>query len=348
MRVMKIYNRAKRNGFILILAICLLFPEISSAENLHKELLNISYKYKIQGRIALAVTTLRGAVEISESHETILQLASLLRMSGSFDEAVETYKKLLKLSPKPKVAATARAEIEAIKRTPAPFMDKLVRRVKATPEAKRAFKVGTKLARRKKYKKALKYLRAALIMDPSLPGTYRILGAIYGRLKDPRKERDFLYDYLRIRPDGKTADLIRRKLNKKKLLVSVDLDASFPCDVWVNGRPMNIRTPYRRLLLPPGKMLISFVNQQSHAISNKSVHLSVGEKSKVEFKFGLLTFKLNPWARVRCRGKDLGLWDKIGVPEGQYEISMVAYDQSREKDLLVLIKAGKELVVDKW
>jgi hypothetical protein len=58
------------------------------------------------------------------------------------------------------------------------------------------------------------------------------------------------------------------------------------------------------------------------------------------FRFGLLRTKLEPWARVRIDGKDVGLWDEIGVPEGKHTISFRAFDASKERTVELDLTAG--------
>lgn len=302
----------------------------------------------LQGKFPLAAVLLRGAWEVSHDVKALDQLARAQAMGGQFDEAAETYARILTLKPPPELAARARAEMERLKAAPAPFSDEIFARVRATNHGEEAFKKGLALARRKQLEQAVRYLRAALVLDPMLPGTYRVLGGVYGKLKDPKKEREFLQDYLRIRPDGKIAEQVRARLKPTKVLANLRLEASYPCAIWVNGRPLGLTTPVKDLLLPGGTYTVSFVNAEYHIIRNKRVKVAPAGDATVRFEFGVLTVDLDPWARARANGKDLGLWTTIGLPVGTYSLALVAHDMSRKKEVEVTVHPGKITRIDRW
>lgn len=302
----------------------------------------------VQGQVGLSATLLRGAWELSHDFKYLKQLAQAQTMAGHFDQAIETYKKILSLNPPPAIAANARSEVRRLKATPAPFSDELPKGQHATEFAKLAFKQGLQLVRRKQLAQAIRYLRAALVLDPVLPGTYRVLGAVHGKLKDPKKEREFLQDYLRIRPDGTIADGVRKRLAPTGLLGNVALNASFPCDVWINGRPLGLKTPVKEFSLPEGSYTVSFVNVDYHIVRNRRVKVRPATRTSVSFSFGVLELDLNPWARARASGKELGLWPKIGLPVGTYQLSLVAHDMSKNKELELTMQAGKTIKISKW
>lgn len=340
-------------GFLAVLAAWLpAVPAGGAPPPMAKKLNDAAQKAMVAGQMAMAATLLRGAWEISQDAQTLQQLAQVNTMTGQFDEALENYQQLLKMKPGEQVVRLARAESQRLKNMPAPFSDELLARVRATPEAKQAFTTGVKLAKGKDPKslvKSTRFLRAALVLDPELPGTYRILGAVYGKLKDPAKERTFFEDYLRIRPDGRIAEEVRKRLKPSGVLATVTLTASFPCEVWVNGRPLHKTTPVKDLLLPSGKHTISFTNINTyHIVRNMRVWLGKGQKTSVDFPYGALELKLNPWARVRANGRDLGLWNPIGLPVGRYSFELTAFDNSRTKQVGIQIKPGKTHTISKW
>jgi hypothetical protein len=47
-------------------------------------------------------------------------------------------------------------------------------------------------------------------------------------------------------------------------------------------------------------------------------------------------------------GRDLGLWDELGVPAGSYKLSLASYDGSQNKEVSVAVADGKTVVIDKW
>jgi hypothetical protein len=70
------------------------------------------------------------------------------------------------------------------------------------------------------------------------------------------------------------------------------------------------------------------------------VDIATGKNTDRFFAFGILHTKLDPWARVRVDGKDIGLWDEAGVPEGTHSISYKSHDGSKEKSVELTIKGG--------
>jgi tetratricopeptide (TPR) repeat protein len=344
-------RRTLRGTPLITLSLALLFfssGRPARAASLGADLATRAQTALVQGQIPFAVILLRGAFEILEDSKTLFDLAQAQSIAGQFAEAIEGYERLLKMSPSKELQAQAQAEIKRLKEAPAPFSDELLRQLTSTADAKHAFTEGVKLARAKKNLDAIRHLRAALVLDPMLPGPYRVLGAIYERLHDPKKMADFLQDYLRIRPDGPIADEIRKRLKPSGVLASVDLDASFPCRLWVNGRPLDKETPQSGFLLPSGFHTISYVSADLHIIRNRRIRLTPGQTLKNRFDFGALSVKLEPWARIRSEGRDIGLWDLVGLPVGSYQLELVANDNSKQKSLKIEIRPGKTTVIDKW
>ena len=68
--------------------------------------------------------------------------------------------------------------------------------------------------------------------------------------------------------------------------------------------------------------------------------MATGKDTDKTFAFGILSTKLDPWARVRVDGKDIGLWDEAGIPEGTHNISYKSHDGSKEKTVELTIKGG--------
>ncbi len=342
-----------KNRLSLFLSAIIFIPvlnySLSSFANplLAKKFTNQADVLLIKGKIAEAIVLYQAAWEMLRDIETLRHLARAQTMAGQFDEAIENYKLVLKKKPPPEVIDQVENEIKRLQNMPASFSDQLFSRVHLTPEARMAFKKGVHIARKKNLKEAIRYLRAALILDPNLPGTYRILGAVYGKLKNPAKEQRFLQDYLRLNPIGRNADVVRKRLRKSGLLTEVSIEASFPCQLWVNGRQLNKLTPVKSLLLPPGHYTFSFVSEKYRIIRNIRTQLNK-ENAKVVFNFGVIEFKLKPWARVRANKRDLGLWDTIGLPVGKYLLDLEAHDGSRRKRINVNVEPGKIFTISSW
>lgn len=294
------------------------------------------------GQFPRAVTLLRGLGALRPKDSTPqYRLAEVYTLAGQYEDAIVEYKRFAARADADG-ARKARAESEArrLDEAPAPFAETLFRLAPATNEAKRLFEEGKKDAQTRHYQPAVNELQAALLLDPDLPGPYRMLGAVYGKIGDRTQERNFLADYLRVRPDGKIADTVRENLAKDHILGSITIDASFPCKVTVNGRDTGRVTPLKRYTLPPGRYSVGLVNDQFHIVRNLRVEVATNKDAQKFFAFGVLSTKLDPWARIRVDGKDIGLWDEAGIPEGKHVIAYKSFDNSREKSLTLDIKGG--------
>lgn len=294
------------------------------------------------GQYPKAVTLLRGLTAL-RPHDAAPQyrLAEVYTMAGQYDEAIAEYRRFI-ARPDADGARKGHAEGEVtrLENAPAPFAEQLFRTVVATTESKRLFEEGKKDAQARRYQPAVAELQASVLLDPDLPGPYRLLGAVYGKTGDRAQEHQFLADYLRIRPDGKIADAVRGQLAREHILGSITVEASFPCKVLVDGRETGRTTPLKGYTLPPGKYIIGLVNEQYHLVRNIRADVATGKDTAKSFAFGVLITKLDPWARIRVDGKDIGLWDEAGIPEGKHTISYEAHDGSKRKSVELDIKGG--------
>jgi tetratricopeptide (TPR) repeat protein len=296
----------------------------------------------IAGQYPRAVALLRGLSALRPKDPSPeYRLAEVYTLAGQYEEAIGQYRRFA-ARPEADPARKSRAEAEAarLEEAPAPFSETLFKPAPATPESKRLFEEGKKDAQAKRWQAAINELQAALLLDPDLPGPYRLLGAVYGKTGDRTQERLFLADYLRVRPDGKIADTVREKLANDHVLGTLTVEASWPCHVYINGRDTGRMTPLRHYALPPGRYVVSLENQQYHVFANLHVNVTTGKDTDKSFAFGVLSTKLDPWARVRVDGKDIGLWDEAGIPEGKHSVTYVSHDGTKQKSVQLDIKGG--------
>jgi tetratricopeptide (TPR) repeat protein len=296
----------------------------------------------IKGEYSRAVALFRGLAALRPKDPSpAYRLAEVYTLAGQYEEAIGEYRRFA-ARPEADPARRSRAESEArrLEEAPAPFSETLFKQASATAEAKRLFDEGKKDAQAKKWQPAINELQAALLLDPDLPGPYRLLGAVYGKTGDRGQERLFLADYLRVRPDGKIADTVRATLAKEHVLGTISIDASFPCKVYINGRETEKMTPLKKYALPPGRYVVSLENEQYHMFGNLHLTVATGKDTEKTFAFGVLSTKLDPWARVRVDGKDIGLWDEAGIPEGTHTIAYKSHDGTKEKSVELTIKGG--------
>jgi tetratricopeptide (TPR) repeat protein len=326
----------------LLLLFCALFPTNSFAADDGAWLEKAAEAAVVKGEYPRAVALFRGLAALHPKDPSpVYRLAEVYTLAGQYEEAIGEYRRFA-TRPEADPARKARADAEAkrLEEAPAPFSETLFRPAAATNESKRMFEEGKKDAQAKRWQPAVNELQAALLLDPDLPGPYRLLGAVYGKTGDHAQERLFLADYLRVRPDGKIADTVRATLAKEHVLGTLSVDASFPCKVYINGRETGRSTPLKKYALPPGRYTISFENEQYHIYGNVHVTIATGKDTEKTFAFGILSTKLDPWARVRVDGKDIGLWDEAGIPEGTHNIAYKSHDGSKEKTVELTIKGG--------
>jgi Flp pilus assembly protein TadD len=328
-------------GVLVTLVVTLASGSIARADDgswLEKEV----DKALASGQFPRAVALLRGLSALRPRDPSpVYRLAEVFSLAGQYEDAIIEYHRFsARKEADPARKAHAESEAKRLEEAPAPFVEQLFKPAPATNEAKRLFDEGKKDAQDKRYEQAIQELEAALLLDPDLPGPYRLLGAVYGKTGDRVQERLFLADYLRIRPDGKIADTVRATLKSEKLLGTISVDASWPCEVYINGRDTGKKTPLKGFALPAGKYIVGFENEQYHIVRLLRVEVSVGQDTAKRFGFGVVTTKLDPWARIRVDGKDVGLWDEAGIPEGPHKITMVAHDGSKEKSVDLEVKPG--------
>jgi tetratricopeptide (TPR) repeat protein len=296
----------------------------------------------VKGEYPRAVALFRGLAALRPKDPSPeYRLAEVYTLAGQYEEAIGEYRRFAaRTEADPARKARAESEAKRLEEAPAPFAESIFKQASATPEAKRLFEEGKKDAQAKKWQPAINELQAALLLDPDLPGPYRLLGAVYGKTGDRAQERLFLADYLHVRPDGKIADTVRATLAKEHVLGTISVDASFPCKVYINGRETGKTTPLLKYALPPGKYVVTLENEQYHTFGVLHLSVTTGKDSAKTFAFGTLSTKLDPWARVRVDGKDVGLWDEVGIPEGTHNVSYKSHDGTKEKSVELTIKGG--------
>ncbi|MBN2722755.1 MAG: tetratricopeptide repeat protein [Deltaproteobacteria bacterium] len=231
--------------------------------------------------------------------------------------------------------------------------------------AKKTFNAGLKLKKKRQWKKARDLLNASLKLNPDLVGVYRHLGEVYDKLKDTKQADAFYLWYLKVRPSGPNAAKVRKKLSKeaKKSFGTLKLSSSYSCYVTIgsemltNARGRTIKTPVKKLNLPEGKYAVGFICNKQHVARRFWINIKAGKNSELQFKFGGISVKLNPWARIYIASKtgprknrfmDAGLFDIIGLPEGDYKLKLVAFNNRKKKIMDISIKSKKIITIKSW
>ena len=301
-------------------------------------------KASTAGKPRHAARITRAVLALKDQPRSWRRLGELLETAQQWADAVQAYDRYLSRSKTQdstlgRRLKRLRRQAEAAEQRQAVVVHPRIKGL-----ARRMFSLGRSHAVAKRYRLGARFLRAAVILDPKLPGPYRLLAATYLKLGHAEQAQDLLAEYLRMRPDGRLADRIRKMLRQKGQLGSIAVKASFPCEVWVNGRYLQgKKTPIAKLEMPSGPLVITLANQEFHVARNFRVRVTPGGSSEVRFDFGVLAVRLKPWARIRANGRDIGLWDDIGLPSGQYKLDVRSHDGKKRASRDVDVTSGSTI-----
>ncbi|MCA9670793.1 MAG: hypothetical protein KC503_34590 [Myxococcales bacterium] len=287
-----------------------------------------------------AIRLWRAYSRIDRSTAVLKQLSRLLEGAGRAEEAALVLEEAI---ARGKGDASVQAQLSQLrrKRSSVAYRSRERDQRRETKLAKRAFAKGRKLGLSGKLRLGSRYLEAAVVLDPRLPGIYRVLGAIYIKMGRKKAGYSHLADYLRMRPGGVLANKARRMLRGRGVLGSVRAMSSYSCNLWVNGEWLGMRSPTKRLTLPEGTFVLTFSSPKFHVQKSYRVNVSAGETTTVRFDFGIIDVDLKPWGRIRANGLDLGLWPKLGLPAGTYNLFVQSHDGKRSGRARWTVQAGK-------
>ena len=219
--------------------------------------------------------------------------------------------------------ASARAEAEAnrLEEAPAPFAETLFKQASATAGGQAALRrrqegrAGQAVRRRRSTS-----CRRRCCSIPICPDPIACSARSTARPAIAAQERLFLADYLRVRPDGKIADTVRADARPRSTCSArSSIDASFPCKVYINGRETGQATPLKQATrCRPASTSSVWRTSSITSCATCASTSSPARTSKRRSRSASSSTKLDPWARVRVDGKDIGLWDEAGIPEGTH------------------------------
>jgi tetratricopeptide (TPR) repeat protein len=337
-------------------------------------LINKANSFSKQGKMDVAATVYEAARILTPKSKVILsKLSSIYLATGRNGQALE----LLKMITKDYCGATcgnrcftppqcSNYKINVIRLKRENAESDRVPLAKSAPKlAKMVFSRAIKLKKKRKYEKAKNLLRACLKLNPDLPGVYRHLGEVYTKLKKVDQADSFYLWYLKVRPAGPNAAKVRKKLSKKalKTLGKVRLEASGKCKITIgssiltNARGKVLTTPIKSITLPVGRYAIGFICQKQNLARRFYVNVKSGKTNKLKFKFGTISVRLKPWARILIASKsgarkgkymDAGLFKLIGLPVGKYHIKLVSFNNRKKMERDVVIKDKKHLKIRRW
>lgn len=309
-------------------------------------------KAVLSNQLHKAAVLYNGALALRGSEPGLhWRLAEIHAMGGQRTLALQSYGNFIKVSKDAQKRARARAELRRLAHGPAHLVTTAVpTQVRQRSFALEAARRARKRFGRKEYRAAIRYYEAALIMDSSLQGVFRLLGAAYAKLRDKKRSQAFYFRYLRLRPGGKLADLVRKRLRGNKQLARITFKASFGASVYLNRLSVRRgkKTPLKNVLLPAGTYTVVLHHRRYHAAWKLQLRVRAADRRTVTFHFGVLITRLKPWARIRANGRDLGLWSQIGLPAGRYRLVFQSDDGSKKMIHQVRITSGKKLRFRRW
>lgn len=310
-------------------------------------------------KYGLAVSLWRGVVAIrGDGDPAVWKLAEAWTLAGEFESAIEELERFSAATGDKAEELKADEEIEALRKRPEGFTSNAFTVEQATKQATEAFKRGRKLYAAKKYADAVAMFKAGSVMAPDMPGSYRELGEAYDKLGKADEATAFFLRYLRLRPFGKNADAIRKRLEKAGVLGKLSIESSVNCEqVVVNRLPLGKKLPALDLVVAPGRYRILCYNEALHFAHYLRVDVTKGKTTAAKFQLAILENGLDPWGRIVLEDadnpgdmKDIGLWKEIAVPvpddRRALKVKLRSADGTKTKETLVKLEPGKRLKIE--
>jgi tetratricopeptide (TPR) repeat protein len=310
-------------------------------------------------KYGLAVSLYRGIVAIrGDGDESVWKLAEAWTLAGEFDAAIEELERYESAVTDKAKKERAREEIASLETRPKGFSGNVFNVASADKQAAEAFKQGRKLFGAKKYAEAVVLFRAGIVMAPDMPGSYRELGEAYDKLGKSQEATDFFIRYLRLRPFGKNADQVRKRLEKAGVVGKLSIESSFPCElVMMDRQTVPGKLPIANMVVAPGKHRLLCYTEKYHFASYIWADVTKGGSAKAKFEWAIIENALDPWGRIVLENPaeageftDIGLWKEIGVPipddRRSLSVKLKAADGTKTKETLVKLEPGKRIKIE--
>jgi tetratricopeptide (TPR) repeat protein len=311
-------------------------------------------------KFGLAISLYRGIVAIrGDGDDAVWKLAEAWQLAGEFDEAAEELQRYVAAQTDEDKVSKARNEINSLAGRTAGF-GKMFEPVAAETQAKEAFKRGRKLFDQKKYAEAAALFKAGSEMAPDIPGNYRELGEALTKLNKKQEAIDFFVRYLRLRPFGKNADEVRKRLEKEGVVGKLTIESALPCEqVWMDRQPFpaDKKLPAKDIVVAPGRHRLLCYSEKYHMAHYISATVKAKESVTATFSWAILENALDPWGRIVLEDgddpdtfHDIGLWKEIGLPvpvdRRALRAKLKSADGSKTKEITVKLEAGKRVKVE--
>jgi tetratricopeptide (TPR) repeat protein len=307
-------------------------------------------------KFGLAISLYRGIVAIRGAADpAVWSLVEAWQLAGENESAIEELERFAAATKDEAEATKARAKIAEIEKLVAGFSSSVFEVTAAAKQAETAFKKGRGFFDKKQYAEAVALFRAGIEMAPDLPGNYRELGEAYDKLGRSQEATEFFVRYVKMRPFGKNADEVRKRLEKAGEVGKLSVETSFPCDqVLMNRQLLTQKLPVKDMVVAPGKYKLLCVNTKYHLAHYIRAEVPKGGSAKAVFAWAVFLNKLDPWGRISIENpadptqmKDVGLFDEFGVavPDDRraLKLKLTSGDRTKSEERLIKVEPGKTI-----
>ncbi len=268
------------------------------------------------------------------------RLADVWALSGQSDEAARVLQGYIASATDADTIKSAKADLLRITKNPDPFA-KQFELPALKSEAEKAFKAGRAAYKKKQWGDALVQFHMGYALSPDLPGFLRELGATYEKLGAKDRKLEFYRAYLYSRPFGKNSDDIRKELAKEKVLGSLTVTSSLPCEqVMINRQVVPGKLPKKDLQLAPGTYKGLCYNTKYEIAFFEYGTVTAGSTGTLEFNWAIVVNALeNPYGRISIENpRSPGVMMDLGITNP--EVGVVVPADGRSLKVIVKDDAG--------
>jgi tetratricopeptide (TPR) repeat protein len=324
-----------------------------------------------QRKYGRAVSIYEGIVAIrGDGDAAMLILGDAYRLNQDAASAQLVFARLRDATKDEKLRAQAVEKLDQTKNADKGFVKGQQKATPATDLAKEAFKRGRAAYAKKKYDVAALYYKAGIRMDPDLPGNYRELADALDKLGKKDEATQFFVSYLQKRPFGVNAKEVRDRLRSTKILGTLTVKTSLPCDqiligsadVGGEGEVIDKQFLGKPIEVAPGTYRAMCANDKYALYYNEFPEVKSGQATVLSFDWAIIVVKLDPWGHVAIENpldaasstpamQDIGTMEEIGVPVPKdrraLKVRIEAGDHSKTKNDFIKLEPGKTYEL-KW
>ena len=280
--------------------------------------------------------TLYGALVVArgQGSDEALELARAWALQGQKWKAVAVYDAYLALVDDPdkrKTAQTVRDRLMEVERFGSEY-----RFAPATELARAVFGLGRDSYNNEQWTDAVVYYEMGFALDPDVTGFFTELGATYDALYENDKKIDFYLAYLRRRPFGDNADVIREALaGDAGVLGELTIRTAIEChEVWVNGQRygrLSAEQPVQLPMAPGDYKALCFQPDFGMAYFEYAT-VRAGEPSEVAFNWAVVINHLaNPRGRIAIEdARQRGVMYDLGIDRDSHGVLVPADGRALE------------------